>query len=131
MANKRLSPDQIQEMKDMVVRGVYPDDIAKHFDIAISSVHNYKTRFKEEGLVFPSVKGKRPSGAPSPEDINKSKKDTHVSPAPPAAKPQQTSIEGVVNSNSPFRIIINGVAVMIGEGAKSVNIGKDSLEIQF
>lgn len=48
----------MKELQKMVMKGVYPDDIAKHFNIAISSIHNYKNKFKKEGLKFPSIKGK-------------------------------------------------------------------------
>lgn len=62
MAHKRLSTDQMEDMKNMVVKGVSPEDISKHFHIAISSVHNYKKRFKQQGLKFPVVRGSRPTG---------------------------------------------------------------------
>jgi hypothetical protein len=62
MASKRLSKEQMDQMRTMVLEGVSPEDMSKHFSIAISSVHNYKTRFKKEGLNFPVVRGKRPVG---------------------------------------------------------------------
>lgn len=62
MASKRLSATEMDEMRKMVVQGVSPEDMSKHFNIAISSVHNYKRRFKQDGLEFPTVRGQRPTG---------------------------------------------------------------------
>jgi transposase len=130
MANKRLSTDQVEEMKAMVVQGVYPEDIAQHFHIAVSSVHNYKNRFREEGLQFPSVKGKRPSGAISPTD-SLAKVREQMKPDSNRTSTTGSSVVGVMNNTSTYKFIINGVSVEIGDGAKSVNIGKDSMEIRF
>lgn len=124
MANTRLSDSQIAEMKTMVSKGVYPEDIAKHFNIAISSVHNYKNRFKKQGLKFPSVKGKRPAGALKPVDSlgQNNKVDSNL-------------IERPINSDgydrNHYKFIVNGISIEVGSGAKSVNIGKDSMEIRF
>jgi hypothetical protein len=116
MANKRLSAEQIQQMKQMVQTGISPEDISNHFKIAISSVHNYKKRFKEEGVNFPTVRGKRPTG----------------------------SIETTLGNNNHntigqfknqitdgYKFIVNGVSVQISAQAKKVSIGKDSMEINF
>lgn len=133
MANKRLAPSQVEEMKNMVIQGVYPEDIANHFNIAVSSVHNYKTRFKEDGVKFPSVKGKRPAGAIKPEDtLTKSVKQT-IRPDINLSKRNQTNITGVLDgySDNVYKFIVNGVSVEIASGAKYVNIGKDSMEIRF
>ena len=114
MANKRLSLDKIQLMKDMVQRGVAPEDIAKHFDIAISSVHNYKNRFKQEGVKFPSVRGKRPTGS-----VEKSTSD----------KKELTSL--VMSKNDGYNFTVNGVQIHVSGEAKSVVIGKKSIEVNF
>lgn len=113
MANKRLTAVEIQQMKTMVANGVAPEDIAKTFEMAISSVHNYKKRFKEEGLKFPSIRGKRPTGA--------------VNPA--SGKPVIPSTD--VSSQNGMKFVVNGVSVQISAQAKNVTIGKDSMEINF
>lgn len=125
MANKRLSITEIDQMKQMVQKGVAPDDIAKHFGIAISSVHNYKNRFKAEGVKFPSVRGQRPTGSPV-SDVYAPTQDTH--------RPTSQATLGQISSqdqSSGFKFIVNGVSVQISSAAKSVNIGKDSLEVKF
>ena len=125
MANKRLSIAEIEQMKKMVQHGTAPEDIAKHFGVAISSVHNYKNRFKAEGMTFPSVRGKRPTGAPTTD---------YRSPAAESNRPVSQATLGQISSQdqtSGFKFIVNGVSVQISSAAKSVNIGKDSLEVKF
>lgn len=118
MAHKRLSLDQVDQMKQMVQRGTAPEDIAKHFGVAVSSVHNYKARFKAEGVNFPSIRGKRPTGS--------------VEPVTPSPKPigQINSVTQKINSEE-YKFIVNGTSVKISGHAKNINIGKDSMEINF
>ena len=115
MANKRLSAVEIQQMKTMVANGTAPEDIAKTFGMAISSVHNYKKRFKDQGLKFPSVRGKRPTG--SVEPVNNVSK--HVQ-----------SVSSLSQQDG-FKFVVNGVSVQISDQAKNVTIGKDKIEINF
>lgn len=123
MANTRLTDKQIEEMKTMVQKGVYPEDIAKHFKIAVSSVHNYKARFKSQGLKFPSVKGKRPANSLKPEEsLNKSQNSSNNLPDSAQLKNE---------NGSHYKFVVNGISIEIGSGAKSINIGKDSMEIHF
>jgi hypothetical protein len=123
MAKKRLQLRDIEVMKNMVIKGIAPEDIAKHFNVAISSVHNYKTRFKQEGLNFPNVRGKRPTGSITTfgDDVKMSNDnrfipviDTHV-----------------VDQSSSMNFVVNGIRVHVSTGAKNVNITKDSIEVNF
>jgi transposase len=116
MANKRLSLDDIQQMKVMVQNSVAPEDIAKHFGIAISSVHNYKNRFKQQGLKFPDVRGKRPTGSVTVQSVN---------PVTELKKEIQVAAESGMN------FLVNGVSVQVSGKAKNVNISKDHIEINF
>ena len=128
MANKRLSVEEVVEMKQMVQSGKSPEDISKHFGVAISSVHNYKKKFKEEGLSFPSVRGRRPSGSASPVKTTSPKPSGAIEP-----KSKPIGQIGFVNavSGDNYRFIVNGVSVKISGEAKNVSIGKDHMEINF
>lgn len=119
MANKRLSLQDIEHMKAMVKEGVAPEDIAKHFSIAISSVHNYKGRFKAEGMEFPNVRGKRPVGSVQIP----SKKVYQFS------KEEQAAPKDVAENKYSFTV--NGVLVQVTGVIQSVNITKDSIEVKF
>lgn len=122
MASKRLSLEDIQRMKTMVQKGVAPEDIAKHFNIAISSVHNYKNRFKSEGMSFPIVRGKRPTGS---VDIQ-SKEIGKTSDKPGASNIKKTS-----SMESSMNFVVNGVTVHVSAEAKEVNITKNNIEVNF
>lgn len=122
MANKRLSLEDIQQMKSMVQKGVAPEDIAKHFNIAISSVHNYKNRFKAEGVKFPDVRGKRPTGS---VEVQGSTKPVTTG----SSSGQQTTVAPTAESGMNF--VVNGVPVKVSAEAKNVNITKNSIEINF
>jgi hypothetical protein len=123
MANKRLSLEDIDLMRSMVVNGTAPEDIAKHFNVAISSVHNYKNRFKQEGVKFPNVRGKRPTGIPNTfKDNSIMSNDNRFIPVVNTHKTEQ---------KSSMNFVVNGVQVNVSTGAKNVNITKDSIEINF
>lgn len=121
MAKKRLSLEDIQQMKSMVQKGIAPEDIAKHFNIAISSVHNYKNRFKQEGLKFPDVRGKRPTGSVEVQS------QTVSSTTAVAEEKQQAS----ATMQSGMNFVVNGVPVQVSGEAKNVSITKNSIEIRF
>jgi transposase len=111
--SKRLSIEQIEHMKSLVQEGVAPEDIAKKFNVAVSSVHNYKARFKADGMTFPNVRGKRPVGEKK--------------------LPEPKQVTGVIQKteDANFKFIVNGVSVQISAQAKSVNIDKNTMEIKF
>jgi hypothetical protein len=112
MAYKRLSLEQTKQMKAMVLNSVAPEDIAKHFEIAISSVHNYKKRFKQDGLQFPDVRGKRPTGS------------VENTPTVEPPVPVEKSAEN-------YTFTINGTSVQISGIVKTINISKNGMEIIF
>lgn len=117
MAHKRLSAQEVQELKSMVQQGVSPEDISRHFGVAISSVHNYKKRFKEAGVKFPSVKGKRPVGT--------------IEPATNAGKVVGQVVSQTSQAKQNYQFVVNGVTVQVSGEAKNINIGKSSMEITF
>lgn len=129
----RLSLEQMELMKQMVTKGVAPEDIAKHFNVAISSVHNYKRKFKQDGLSFPSVLGKRPAGDPNRPagSVTGSRKTTKVLPnAQTGYQPTMVKSTTDVQAGG-VHFVVNGVSVQVSAQARNVNIGKDSIQIDF
>jgi len=65
MAYKILrDSEEINDLKERLLRGEFPVDLSKKFGIGIASVHLWKKKFQkaEPDLVFPMMKGqKRPS----------------------------------------------------------------------
>lgn len=119
MAHKRLSLQDVEHMKSMVQKGVAPEDIAKHFNISISSVHNYKARFKQQGVSFPDVRGKRPTGSVDMKPFAPAKQAADVQTTPAAV------------TGEGMNFVVNGVSVQVSAEAKNVNITKGSIEINF
>jgi hypothetical protein len=125
MPTKKLSPKEIDKMKRMVVQGVYPGDIAERFHMAVSSVHNYKKRFREEGLKYPSLRGKHSTFYQSlentgkPEQRDESQLELNL----------PTTIHAVNPEN--YLFVIDHVEVEVSKEAKHVNIDKDKMEVTF
>jgi transposase len=113
MAKRKISDAQLKKMKEMVVSGVTPDEISKHFGIAISSVHNYKRQLKDAGVSIPDIRGKRPSDREGNSAVES------LTTAPAAPDP------------AGFTVIINGVSIYVTNAAKSVAVGPNSLTVSF
>jgi hypothetical protein len=133
MASKRLTSEQIDQMRDMVRQGISPEDISKHFNIAISSVHVYKKRFKDEGLDFPVVRGQRPSG-----DVNTIKKDLvkeldHVEKRArnmiDAGIKKASSIKDSNSDVNEYKFYVNGKLIEIRGDIANIILKKNSIEI--
>lgn len=135
MANKRLSKEEIAQMKHMVLDGVSPEDMSKHFNIAISSVHNYKKRFKDEGLSFPMIRGQRPTG-----DINPPKRDLMKEldqverKANHMVNNSDSMLEAVSSMNnnnevSDYKFFVNGKLIEIKGDISNIILKKNSIEI--
>lgn len=113
----KLSKQQLSEMKQMISKGVSPEDISNHFNVAISNVHYYKAKFKKEGLDVPNLKGRRPTGSVE-------------TPAIPRADQITAQLSGQVTGQD-MRVVVNGVPVTIHGHAKNVTISNGSLQIDF
>lgn len=125
MANKRLDVQEVSEMKEMVKQGITPEEISKHFGIAISSVHNWKNKFKQEGITFPSVKGRPKPDAPKIAAPVKSRVQPGTKTVP------NKSVIGVVAQAQPLKLIVNGVSIQIEASARSVDISGEAIKIDF
>lgn len=141
MANKRLSNEQIAEMQEMVVNGVSPEDISNHFQIAISSVHNYKKRFRDQGLNFPMVRGKRPSGSVELIKPKLTQELDQVESKAHEILTKQQLYESLVLPGSPigdnenssqhvFKVVVKNKVIQIIGDIENIIIKKNSIEIQ-
>jgi predicted transcriptional regulator len=121
MARKSLSTEQIQRMKDLLQEGKLPEDISKEIGVAVSSVNNYKKRFRDEGVVMPSKRADR---------VKKSKKIAKDTPVHSIGQ-ITASVSEHSRSTQAYRFIVNGVSVEISGQAKNINIGPNRMEISF
>jgi len=139
MANKRLTTKQIAEMQAMVQHGVSPEDMAKYFNIAISSVHNYKKRFREQGVDFPLVRGKRPSGSIESvsrevfKDLDEMEDKANKllntrEPFEPVVT-NASSIDNSVSGEQVFKVYVNNKLIQIIGDIENIMIKKNSIEI--
>jgi hypothetical protein len=125
-----ITAKQMQLFTTMVNEGVAPEDIAKTFGIAVSSVHNYKKKLKNDGVVFPDVRGRRPSGnINSFVDLyNELVEDKGAISNEEVRNSSEKSNEEAEG----YKIVINGTQFFISSSAKEVHInGKDSIEVNF
>jgi transposase len=112
MAKKKISDVQLKVLKDMVTKGITPEEISKHFGIAVSSVHNYKRQLKDAGVSVPDIRGKKPS------DKEGGVVETLHTIAPAKNAPG-------------FTVIINGISIYVANSAKHVSVGPDTLTVSF
>jgi transposase len=130
MANKRLTNEEISTMRQMVLDGVSPEDMSKHFSIAISSVHNYKKRFKQEGMEFPMIRGQRPSG-----DVHKPQRDLveeldHVEQKVKKMIHKSVSIPVIEQqSECEYKFYVKGKLIEIKGDITNIILRKDTIEI--
>ena len=151
MASKRLSATEMDEMRKMVVQGVSPEDMSKHFNIAISSVHNYKRRFKQDGLEFPTVRGQRPTGNVTKpfDDIvkeldilekkarglikgsgdNGGNLESSLQKNRAVLKQTETLLESLESSISEYKLTINNKVIEIKGDIANIILKKNSIEI--
>lgn len=117
MARKKLEAKQLKELEKMVMDSMTPEDISRHFGIAVSSVHNYKKILREKGVIIPDVRGKRPSNIP-PVVV---KAITEI----PVTSTSDTHL------GEYMKITINNVVFYISAKAKTVSMDHNDLRVTF
>ena len=120
MARKKVSVEDMEQIKTMLQEGVKPEEIAEKYGVTVASVNNYKKKFRDAGMSFGagSKRGRTAKAASSDEG------------EAPAVSPIGQIGKGK-SSGQAYRFIINGVSVEISGQARNINIGKNSMEINF
>ena len=121
MAKKKLEGKQQVQFEKMVMEGKTPEDISKHFGIAVSSVHNYKRALRNTGTTVPDVRGKRPSNIPP----------VPVETIMPESEAVSTSTVSQDLHGNYVKITIDNVVFYISALAKSVSIEQNTLQVRF
>lgn len=121
MARKKLAEQQLEQLKKLVLEGKTPEDISKYFNIAVSSVHNYKKMLKDQGLEIPDIRGKRPVG------IEK----TTITPLYNSEALSEVNLEKINESGSFIKVSINNVTFYISDKAQTVSLEKNHLQVRF
>lgn len=116
MARKKLEAAQLKKLEALVMEGKTPEDISKYFNIAVSSVHNYKRMLKEKGLKIPDIRGKRPVGFGAKSGV-----ETITSPK-----------SGSSDNVSEFmKLAVNDVIIYVSPNAKEVMIHDHEVVVKF
>ena len=121
--NRIVSPEQIEEMKQMAIDGVQPQKMADHFGTAVSTIHGYKKIFKAQGAIIPSVRGRQPGSSTTSIVGNNDLQNRGIVSKSEVQKTSRNLV-GLMNDTGSSTFIINGINVHIGSEAKSVNINK-------
>lgn len=107
MANKdkrqKLTDEQREQIKELALQGVAPQDISEQFGTPISTIHAMKKTWTErDGIKFPNLRGQRPKG--------------NTSPVTTVNKPDRRSVNdktiGVVTGDG-MKFIVNGKSVIV------------------
>jgi len=109
MAKKKLNNEEIEKVANFLQNGKTPQDIAEHFGIAVSSVHNYKTRMKKKGIELPNVRGQRPKG------MNPDK---------------QPSLK-IAKDEKSYRLVVGTITIEITGQLKGLKIEPDHIRIEY
>ncbi len=111
----------MEQIKTMLQEGVKPEEIAEKFGVTVASVNNYKKKFRDAGMTFGSgsKRGRKAKSASASDDGD----ENSSAPIGQIGKAKTTS--------QAYRFIINGVSVEISGQARNINIGKNSMEINF
>jgi len=111
MKGKKLSDDQVNDLKEMLLEGQTPQDAANHFNVAVSSIHNYKKILREQGIELPNVRGQRPRG-----------NDSSIT----------TTVLNQDQSLNDFLVIkVQGVQVHVQNTAKSISVESNTITVRF
>lgn len=127
MAKKQsVTPEQKEEIKALVVQGIGPQKIADQYGVAVSTVHNYKRMFKQQGTQFESVRGRQPAEIKPAGEVTRTShhnQGTH--------SPQSNNHTTGITMQNANTFVVNGIPVTITNQAKSVNINKTNKGITF
>jgi len=123
MAKKRLEGEALREFEKLVLAEKTPEDIARHFDIAVSSVHNYKRAMKERGIEIPNVRGKRPQGfAPRPVMPRFVRGDYPT---------EATQNDSTSYGSGFIEFLVDGKPIMVPKNVKSIKMENNQVILEY
>lgn len=117
MPYKSLTSDEIEQLKKMAIAGTAPKDIAAFFGIGIASVHNHKTKLKEQGVILPDVRGQRAKGYIEGHDF-------------PSIS-TKTQMAQNIDMGDAYKFVINGRPVIVTGPVKMISITPEGLVVTY
>ena len=119
MSRKRLNPDEIEQVRQLLLSGKTSEEVSNTMGVSAATINNFKAHFRKQGDQFPNNRGRRP-GTPN----NKSKKTPKTSKASLNTK----TIEGASND---YAYIIDGIKITFGTKPKSIMISKKKMVVEL
>lgn len=111
---KRLKDSDLEEMLLLLLEGKTAMDISVDLDCSISTVNNYRLKFKKAGYVFPDNRG----GRSSFQEV--------------ISKPQLMSKPELTDKIQPgWRYEINGVDFVFEEVPTEIEIKRDGINVKY
>ena len=119
---QKLSDEQREQIKELALKGVAPQDISEQFGTPISTIHAMKKAWTErDNIKFPNLRGQRPKGHTQAPVTNLIKSDK---------RSVNDKTIGVVTGEG-MKFIVNGKSVIVGPGSKQVSIEEDQIVVTF
>ena len=120
MSRKRLNPDEIEQVRQMLLSGQTSEEVSTTMGVSAATINNFKAHFRKQGDKFPNNRGRRP-GTPN----KTAKKGAKTSKAQSSAR----IIEGAKNED--YTYLIDGIKITFGSKPKTIMIGKKRLVVEF
>ena len=64
MSRKRLNPDEIEQVRQMLLSGQTSEEVSTTMGVSAATINNFKAHFRKQGDQFPNNRGRRP-GTPN------------------------------------------------------------------
>ena len=120
MSRKRLNPDEIEQVRQLLLSGQTSEEVSTTMGVSAATINNFKAHFRKQGDEFPNNRGRRP-GTPnkiSKKGPKKTKTDSSV-----------RIIEGAKNED--YTYLIDGIKITFDSKPKTIMIGKKRLVVDF
>ncbi|HEY0298482.1 MAG TPA: hypothetical protein VGB84_04605 [Arachidicoccus sp.] len=116
----KLSPEQLQELKDAIIAGEAPKSINERLGVSIANIQYHKGELKKKGFLGAAPAKKAASKNETAPVAVEKKAKAALPVAPVAAAKEKCS----------FKLIVSGVSVLI-EGASAVSVGEDYVKVDY
>ena len=109
-AQKRLTTNDIEVLRQLLLKGYTSNEAAKEMGVSVATVSNYRAYFKKKGDVFPNNRGRKPKNS---------------------SKTKETIIDSKRVFSDTYKYNINGLIVTFSDRPKSLRIGKKGMVVEY
>jgi len=120
MSRKRLNPDEIEQVRQMLLSGQTSEEVSTNMGVSAATINNFKAHFRKQGDQFPNNRGRRP-GTPN--------KTTKKGPKTSKAESSAKIIKGAKNED--YTYLVDGIEITFATKPKTIMIGRKRLVVEF